>query len=569
MATEIPISPNRPDNLPQLPSKPASSLSTTHSLPSLHIPTRLSRQIKHKSASSIAATPDTSTSSRTHQIEELKRFRGDVTNTRKTPRSQSGKGKPTSARRSARPKSSRTRELSISAQEVEGLIVSPSNQKISALLGGSLADVVDVLRVVDLGGGADAKQSPLAVLHNMLSPNAEDEEFITEEQNSMLETQEDRLSRLRALKDAIDDAQDRASEEDGMRYEDALRQYGNHFKNVGLPPIRTLMDINMEDLRHNGLVSCPRPEDLSTTEEDQTQWKSEMAHQQWDPALEPRIPKYRGYRTNNGFNPLWYTRNAKVVNVLKPGILEIESTTLPAPPGALEPAHKAVLSPINSMRPFTEDEMKIINRIKSRITYLHNPRFPISQPTPSPPNPKSAPLRTYTAETRWSLITTTPQSLFPAPPTPHHPTQTGIIAIPATVLFTSYTPHTTYSKLLTIKNATANSHRFRLTIEPPYVYSSYFSVSLSHSPLPNDGLVAPGMSCTYQITFLPDSLADYEQTFVVSTESGESFKVPVVAKREPPLLTIPEVLHCGPCRAGFVTVRTWDFVNKGGEGRFM
>ena len=123
--------------------------------------------------------------------------------------------------------------------------------------------------------------------------------------------------------------------------------------------------------------------------------------------------------------------------------------------------------------------------------------------------------------------------------------------------------------MLSIKNKTALSHRFRLSPLPPYDYGHNFSYTLVKSPLPNDSLVAPGMSCVYCITFKPDSLANLTFILMVSTESGYSFSVPVCARREPPILTLPNTLHCGPCRAGFVARRKWEFQNSGGSGRFM
>ena len=77
------------------------------------------------------------------------------------------------------------------------------------------------------------------------------------------------------------------------------------------------------------------------------------------------------------------------------------------------------------------------------------------------------------------------------------------------------------------------------------------------------------MTCTYNVNFITDSLTDVTFLLNVSTEMGHSFVVPIYAQRNAPLLTIPSSLHCGPCRAGFIAHRKWEFQNNGGPGKFM
>ncbi|KAJ3230278.1 Deleted in lung and esophageal cancer protein 1 [Chytriomyces hyalinus] len=153
----------------------------------------------------------------------------------------------------------------------------------------------------------------------------------------------------------------------------------------------------------------------------------------------------------------------------------------------------------------------------------------------------------------------------------------GIVAIPSTICFTDYQPFQKYTKYLTVKNRSSYSARFRVCIPPPYQYSQFFSVTMITTPSDGDGLIAPGMGCQYRVDFMPQSLANYEQQFLVYTELGvniqgvsfDPFPVILSGARIAPELTIPDVLHCGPCRSGFVSVKKWKFRNIGGPGRFI
>ncbi|KAJ3225525.1 Deleted in lung and esophageal cancer protein 1 [Chytriomyces hyalinus] len=153
----------------------------------------------------------------------------------------------------------------------------------------------------------------------------------------------------------------------------------------------------------------------------------------------------------------------------------------------------------------------------------------------------------------------------------------GIVAIPSTICFTDYQPFQKYTKYLTVKNRSCYSARFRVCIPPPYQYSQFFSVTMITTPSDGDGLIAPGMGCQYRVDFMPQSLANYEQQFLVYTELGvniqgvsfDPFPVILSGARIAPELTIPDVLHCGPCRSGYVSVKKWKFRNIGGPGRFI
>lgn len=314
------------------------------------------------------------------------------------------------------------------------------------------------------------------------------------------------------------------------------------------------------------------------------------------------VKKFTAIRMKN--TNQWLAQRNFLKNVGKPGVLEIDANSiLDCRPGALEPQRRLPPLPINSMHPFSNEEMKILSNIRSRVNYLGNPRFtriPLERTrllhdSKVPWNSRGKSQNHPTASVPVAAATEK-QSC-----SKHlRPTGGGIAATPETILFSDYIPNQKYSQFLKVTNRTHHSARFRLCFPPPYTFSSYFSVTTMSTPLNYDGLVAPGMSCRYKITFKPDSLANFESTLIVHTElvspladslplktltpsattaGGStaleadagyiSFSVPLLARRDPPELTIPDVLHCGPCRAGFISVRKWSFTNIGGPGRFL
>lgn len=51
------------------------------------------------------------------------------------------------------------------------------------------------------------------------------------------------------------------------------------------------------------------------------------------------------------------------------------------------------------------------------------------------------------------------------------------------------------------------------------------------------GLVAPGMSAKFNIRFMPDSLANYEDFVTVVSQAEEPLKVAIEARRNSPIIT--------------------------------
>ena len=137
------------------------------------------------------------------------------------------------------------------------------------------------------------------------------------------------------------------------------------------------------------------------------------------------------------------------------------------------------------------------------------------------------------------------------------------VAKPAVVQFTDYEVGQVYELPLRLQNCSGILRRLRVL--PPA--SKHFSVSLVKY-LGEDGLVAPGLYCMVHIRFLPDTLADYEDTLYVVTEQG-LMAVPLLARRLPPNLTIPHTIDVGNCYVNDLRSVIIPCKNQGGRGRFL
>lgn len=134
---------------------------------------------------------------------------------------------------------------------------------------------------------------------------------------------------------------------------------------------------------------------------------------------------------------------------------------------------------------------------------------------------------------------------------------------PSVVTFSKYAVGEVYEAPLKLLN-TSNTLR-RIRVLPPA--GDHFSVSLTQY-LSEDGLIAPGLFALVSVRFRPDTLADFHDTLWVVTEGG-IIGVPLIARREPPNLTIPDTIDVGNT---FVNDRRCVSVvcrNQGGEGRFL
>ena len=134
---------------------------------------------------------------------------------------------------------------------------------------------------------------------------------------------------------------------------------------------------------------------------------------------------------------------------------------------------------------------------------------------------------------------------------------------PCPVVFTDYKISESYEIKLELKNITSSCRQVRI-LQPS---SKHFTVSQGEFPL-EDALVAPGMSCTYTITFTPDTLGDFDDVLVVKTQAKSDMCIPLTARRVSPQLTLPKLLSSGFGLVGDQSVTKYSVRNNGGTGRF-
>ncbi|KAJ8025227.1 Deleted in lung and esophageal cancer protein 1 [Holothuria leucospilota] len=137
------------------------------------------------------------------------------------------------------------------------------------------------------------------------------------------------------------------------------------------------------------------------------------------------------------------------------------------------------------------------------------------------------------------------------------------LATPSPLVFSTYQVGHVYEALLNLKNVSAASRPLR--VRPPK--SQHFAVGLGKFP-GEQGMVAPGMSCQYNIRFMPDSLMNFEDELIIQTQSSQPLTVKLLGQRAPPILTLSSVIDCGFCLIGGEVTREFIVKNEGGSGRF-
>ncbi|KAJ1551672.1 Deleted in lung and esophageal cancer protein 1 [Nowakowskiella sp. JEL0078] len=135
----------------------------------------------------------------------------------------------------------------------------------------------------------------------------------------------------------------------------------------------------------------------------------------------------------------------------------------------------------------------------------------------------------------------------------------SIQAQPSALIFTDFDLNKTYIKSLKLQNKSMQSRRLRISTP------SHKNFALLR--IPQGGKVAPGLSRQVQISFHPTTRADINAKVCV-TDGKSNVEVTVVAMREAPVLTLPDVLQFGVVRAGVECMHVWRFKNIGGDGCF-
>ncbi|KAG5456776.1 MAG: hypothetical protein BJ554DRAFT_3384, partial [Olpidium bornovanus] len=413
-----------------------------------------------------------------------------------------------------------------------------------------------------------------------------------EELDGIAARRDEKLRRLRQLMDYVCSKRDEALARDREFEEAQIAAYTAKYRETGLPAVRSLMDTDEEFLRGNGLLTAGFAEER--------RGGPEIAA-----GAPPEPDALRGVakrRTDTGLRYRWLPRPRDWRNVqsLLADSLD-DSDEAAARVSAAGKVRGRLLEPLRAgARPVSptirDAERQALRDMNSRITSLRTPRHPLPagklyrlpeayepaarpkrgagvRPASGPPaarRPKSLSRRRPAEERqRPSADAAAPRAAFSERRGDHEEEPSPIIAIPPAIHFRGYRPHRTYTARLELKNASKNSHRLRVTCGDMATASKHFAVEQIHTPQPEFGLVAPGMSCFYRITFTPDTLADYEDAFVVQAEHGKSFVVPAFARRDPPELSLPPALDCGPYQAGCTTESLWDVRNAGGPGRFL
>ena len=179
---------------------------------------------------------------------------------------------------------------------------------------------------------------------------------------------------------------------------------------------------------------------------------------------------------------------------------------------------------------------KIIQNMSKRINYLKNPKYASNQ---KPPDTNIIP----------SGSLGDGESPFRVEP--------------PQVKFSDYQASGLYEIPLKITN---NSHILqRLKWVPPQ--TPHFSISNVKWPSDETHQIAAGMSVILKINFLAPSFADYDDQVVLITQNN-SYKIPLQARRDPPVISLSNPMECGACWLGDRSTITFRCQNKGGEGMF-
>ncbi|OMJ84270.1 hypothetical protein SteCoe_14614 [Stentor coeruleus] len=134
---------------------------------------------------------------------------------------------------------------------------------------------------------------------------------------------------------------------------------------------------------------------------------------------------------------------------------------------------------------------------------------------------------------------------------------------PECIVFTDYEEGGVYEIPLIITNVSGLLRR--IMVLPPS--TEMFSIAQTVFPDSEMGLVAPGMSAKVLVHFHAASLAEFDDEFMIKTEQN-TIKVPLRARREPPHLTLQDIMECGTTWVGDRADLTFRCQNLGGSAGF-
>lgn len=336
----------------------------------------------------------------------------------------------------------------------------------------------------------------------------------------------------------------------------------DNYSQLGLPPVRAHFRscIDSKLLQQYNLLTpsdyivqeplpVPAPQDLCCD-----CWKQER----------PKIPDYaRGTTTSRQHS----RQNSKLDPEVPISFLPGESMELPSYvsdmeiPEVTQEDEDTKLTVIHfpkksGWKEFTSEDQrdadrKILDMMQAKINFLQNPRH---VPTTTSSGIKSL-LKASKRTPKEIGIKKEPDLLATD--------ATIFLPSPSVVEFKNYIVGEVYEITLELKNMSTVMRNCRVL--PPT--SNIFSVGLGQFP-GESGLVAPGMSCKYDIRFAPDSLKDYDDQIFVQTQSSEPLIIPLKSRRKPPVLTLPNEIDLGSCLVGGMQATQLLVKNEGGPGRF-
>jgi hypothetical protein len=134
---------------------------------------------------------------------------------------------------------------------------------------------------------------------------------------------------------------------------------------------------------------------------------------------------------------------------------------------------------------------------------------------------------------------------------------------PTSVNFANYQVNGIYEILIKVTNMAPSSKRIKFI--PPS--SDVFTVARVKYPDSTTGDVATGMSVTMAVVFQAPSFADFDDAITFVTEEN-SFKLPLSARRTPPLINLVNPMDCLNSWIGDRVDMAFRCVNTGGDGGF-
>jgi len=105
----------------------------------------------------------------------------------------------------------------------------------------------------------------------------------------------------------------------------------------------------------------------------------------------------------------------------------------------------------------------------------------------------------------------------------------------------------------------------RIKFVPPS--SDVFTIARVKYPSATTGDLATGMSVTMAVVFQAPSFADFDDAVTFVTEEG-AFKLPLTARRDPPLISLVNPMDCLNSWLGDRVDMAFRCVNNGGDGGF-